>query len=161
MEASNVALLKEYYSLMQHPEGGWFSEVYTSTARSKERAFSGSIYYLLDGPEISHFHQIDCEEIWYYHEGCGLKITMLFPDDPERCEEHLLSPRLAEGGKVMVAIPKGAIFAAENLQKDSYTFMSCATCPAFQYEGFQLVPKEEISRMFPEHAEKILRLAYD
>ena len=161
METSSIPLLKKYYSLKQHPEGGWFSEVYTSMARSEGRAFSGSIYFLLDGPELSHFHQIDCEEIWYYHEGCGLKITMLFPDDPQRCEEYLLCPDIQAGGKAMVVIPRGAVFAAENLQKDSYTFMSCATSPAFRYEGFRLVQKEEILRLFPEHAEKVLYLAYE
>ena len=149
------------YSLERHPEGGWFAEVYTSLFAHDKRAFMGSIYFLLEGEDISHFHQIDCEEIWYYHEGCGLKITMLFPDDPQRCEEYLLCPDIQAGGKAMVVIPRGAVFAAENLQKDSYTFMSCATSPAFRYEGFRLVQKEEILRLFPEHAEKVLYLAYE
>ena len=69
--------LKNKYNLERHPEGGWFSEVYTSPFDIGNRAFMGSIYFLLEGEDISHFHQIDCDEIWYHHEGCALKITML------------------------------------------------------------------------------------
>lgn len=130
METSNIALLKKYYSLKQHPEGGWFSEVYTSMAQSEGRAFSGSIYFLLDGPEISHFHQIDCEEIWYYHEGCGLKITMLFPDDPHRCEEYLLSPKIQEGGKAMVVIP-GELFLQLKIFKKTAILLCPVRPPRF------------------------------
>ena len=69
--------LKASYHLEKHPEGGWFSEVYTAPFQAEGRPLAGSIYFLLDQKEISHFHQIDCDEIWYYHEGCGLKITLL------------------------------------------------------------------------------------
>ena len=65
------------YSLERHPEGGWFAEVYTSLFAHDKRAFMGSIYFLLEGGDISHFHQIDCDEIWYYHEGSALKITLI------------------------------------------------------------------------------------
>ena len=61
--------LKEKYKLEKHPEGGWFSESYTSPFDNGTRAFMGSIYFLLEGHDISHFHQIDCDEIWYHHEG--------------------------------------------------------------------------------------------
>ena len=61
--------LKAAYHLEKHPEGGWFSEVYTAPFQAEDRPLAGSIYFLLDQNEISHFHQIDCDEIWYYHEG--------------------------------------------------------------------------------------------
>ncbi|MCR5097164.1 MAG: cupin domain-containing protein [Erysipelotrichaceae bacterium] len=69
--------LKNLYNLTQHPEDGSFAEVYTSSFVTADRAYMGSIYFLLDKDEISHFHQIDCDEIWYYHEGCGMKISVL------------------------------------------------------------------------------------
>ncbi|WP_081677499.1 cupin domain-containing protein [Butyrivibrio sp. WCD3002] len=39
--------------------------------KKEDRPLAGSIYFLLTEDEISHFHQIDCEEIWYHHEGCA------------------------------------------------------------------------------------------
>ena len=68
--------LKRAYRLEPHPEGGWFSESYTAPFEKDGRSFAGSIYFLLDAGEISHFHEIDCDEIWYWHEGCGMCITV-------------------------------------------------------------------------------------
>lgn len=44
----------------------------------------------------------------------------------------------------MARIPKGAIFSADNLAADGYTFVSCVTTPKFRYEGFRLVPESEV-----------------
>ena len=147
--------LKEKYRLERHPEGGWFSEVYTSSFSFGDRAFMGSIYFLLEGDDISHFHQIDCDEIWYHHEGCALKITMILNGKVSEC---IIGPD--ECQTAMAVIPKGAIFAAENLDKESYCFMSCATTPKFMYEGFRLVDDEEIGSICPSEIERIRYLAF-
>ena len=148
--------LKERYHLLRHPEGGWFAEVYTSPSSPGVRPAAGSIYFLLDEAEISHFHRIDCDEIWYYHEGCGLKITVL---ENGGMEEILLG--METGQRAMALIRQGALFAAENLHKDGYTFLSCATTPAFRYEGFHLASRREIRALYPDAAEKVLALAYE
>ena len=147
-------LIKKY-NLERHPEGGWFSEVYTAPFEQEERALMGSIYFLLAGEDISHFHQIDCDEIWYHHEGCALKITMLLDG---KCSELVIGA--GDGQNAMAVIPKGAIFAAENLDQNSYCFMSCATTPKFTYDGFRLVGAKEITKICPAEYEKILHLAF-
>ena len=147
--------LKEKYKLERHPEGGWFSESYTSPFDLGTRAFMGSIYFLLEGSDISHFHQIDCDEIWYHHEGCALKITVLLGGE---MSEEILGP---EGGQnAMVVIPKGAIFAAEPLDMDSYAFVSCATTPKFTYDGFRLVNADEIWTICPNEYDRVSHLAF-
>ena len=140
-------VLKETYRLEKHVEGGSFSEVYTAPFRADGRSFMGSIYFLLESGEVSRFHEIDCDEIWYYHEGCGMKITML-----TECgrKEILLGKAVQEGEREMVVIPKGSIFAAENLERDGYTFVSCATTPGFEYAGFRIIPRDEIRERFPD-----------
>ena len=50
--------------------------------------------------------------------------------------------------------------AAENLEADGFTFVSCATTPNFTYEGFRLVEKQEIREKYPEIAGDIEYLAY-
>ena len=139
--------LKEVYQLEAHPEGGWFAEVYTAPFEKEGRALAGSIYFLLDAGEQSRFHQIDCEELWYYHEGCGVRVTVLHDG---RREVLLLGPDLAQGQRAMVRIPKDAIFSAENLDPEGYTFVSCATTPKFRYEGFRLVPDSELRQRMGE-----------
>ena len=153
-----VTELKEKYHLQEHVEGGSFSEVYTAPFENNGRSFAGSIYFLLDAGEISHFHQIDCDEIWFFHEGCGLRITLLSEKGAQRL---LLGNNLQNGERAMVLIPGGSVFAAENLEDDGYTFISCVTVPAFSYAGFRLVSKSEIRDMYGEKANPIAYLAFD
>ena len=159
VEASEnrVENLKKIYSLNRHVEGGYFSEVYTAPFNQNDRATAGSIYFLLAGKDVSHFHKIDCDEIWYFHEGCGLKIFVL---QNGKLEEFLLGKNIDEGQRAMVIIPAGAIFAAENLDAESYTFVSCMTTPKFNYEGFKLIMRQEFLNLYPQATEKILRLTY-
>ena len=153
-----ITELKEAYALSPHPEGGWFSEVYTAPFVQGGRALAGSIYFMLCGNDISHFHQIDCDEIWYYHEGCGLKITVM---QGGKYETLLLGADPAAGQRAMAVIPAGAVFAAENIDADGYTFLSCATTPAFSYDGFRLIGQQELRDRFPAYAESLVCLAFE
>lgn len=150
--------LKNYYALKEHVEGGYFSEVYTSPFAQNNRATAGSIYFMLVKNDISHFHKIDCDEIWYYHEGGGLRITLI---NNGEVEEILLGKNFKKNQQAMIVVPAGTIFAAENIDKKSYTFISCATTPKFKYEYFQLITKDELKSLYPQISEKILRLAYE
>ena len=154
--SARIEALKAAYHLQQHPEGGWFSEVYTAPFAKDGRALMGSIYFLLAGGDISHFHQIDCDELWYHHEGCALRVTVL---QDGAVHTLLLGSDLTAGQRAMAVIPAGAIFAAENLEPEGYSFLSCATTPAFTYEGFRLVPRAEIAAL-PFATPEIERLAY-
>ena len=146
--------LIEGYGLKRHPEGGWFAEDYTCPRDKEGRPLAGSIFFLLDGEELSHFHQIDCDELWYYHEGCGLTITVLLNGKCVRL--HL---GMGSGERASVLLPAGAVFAAENREKSGYTFLSCATSPAFRYEGFRLISGAELKELIPGEASKLCYLA--
>jgi len=148
--------LKKEYDLEKHPEGGYFSESYTSPDLKGERSLGGSIYFLLEKDDISHFHQIDCDELWYYHEGCGLRIISV---EKGELKEYLLG--LGVDQKAMVLLPKGAVFAAENINKEGYTFISCATIPKFSYKGFRLVLRDEMERSYPRLPKELYSLAFD
>lgn len=147
--------LKRIYDLCPHSEGGWFAEVYTSPFEQDGRPLAGSIYFLLEGADISHFHQIDCDEIWYFHEGCGMRIAVL---SARGAETYLLGNDPERGERPMVVIPAGAIFGAENLTPEGYSFVSCATAPHFTYDGFRLIGARELRDLLPECAEAARRL---
>ncbi|MBO4837721.1 MAG: cupin domain-containing protein [Clostridia bacterium] len=151
-------ILKKAYHLEKHVEGGSFSESYTAPFEHNGRPIAGSIYFLLEAGEISHFHQIDCDEIWYYHEGCGMRITAFSGNEKQ---EFLLGANLNKGERACVVIPKGCIFAAENLKSDGFTFISCITAPHFAYSGFRLVGRQEIKEKYPVHFEAVKHLAYE
>ena len=142
---NRVELLKEAYHMVKHVEGGCFSEVYTAPFEQNGRPLAGSIYYLLGAGETCVFHQIDCDEIYYYHEGCGMRITVL-ADGGKR--EYRLGSRVEQGERACVVIPKGSIFAAENLEGDGYTLVSCMTTPQFMESGCRLFEKDELRETY-------------
>ena len=39
-----------------------------------------AVFILLTDDNISHFHRIDADEVWYYHAGDSLTIHMINPD---------------------------------------------------------------------------------
>ena len=150
-------LLKEKYHMERHVEGGFFSEMYTAPFEHEHRPLAGSIYYLLDAGEVSRLHQIDCDEIWYYHEGCGMRITALSGGEKR---EYLLGGKVSDGERASVVIPAGCLFAAENLQDDGFSFVSCITVPKFSQAGYRLIDKAELRERCPAYYDELAHLAY-
>ena len=68
---------------------------------------------------------------------------------------------LDRGERAAAVIPKGAAFAAENLSDDGFTFVSCVTTPAFEYEGFRLLNAAEIKEKYGDIASETEYLAYE
>ena len=151
--------LKESYHLQPHPEGGWFTEVWDASREMDGRPLAGSIYFLLQVEDISHLHVIDCDEVWYYHEGCGMELTVISPDGTVSTGK--LGANIDQGEKMMVSIPAGTIFGARNLDASGYTFVSCATAPRFTYEGFRMVGTEELQRICPQSADTLRPLVME
>ena len=64
--------------LTPHPEGGYYKEIIKGEwDETTSRASYSSIYFLLTHDNISHFHRIDVDEIWYYHAGDSLTVHMI------------------------------------------------------------------------------------
>ena len=155
---------RRYIEMLQfepHPEGGYFAEVYTSHEQRRQgtdaRPLAGSIYYLLDAGAVSAYHEIDCDEIWYYHAGCGVEAFLFYPDG--QFETVRLGLDVAAGERPSFTVPAGSIFAARNLEADGCTLMSCMTAPKFRYTGWRLVSLTEMLGVFPQH-EAVIRPFY-
>lgn len=140
--------------LEEHPEGGYFSEGYRShvtlSAEDIERNLATSIYYLLESGEISHWHQLASDEVWYFHAGSDLMVHMFIDGI---YEQHLVG--LSENAKPQLVIPAGSVFAAEVANEDSYGLVGCMVSPGFDFEDFRLVSAEELLDIFPEQKELI------
>ena len=85
-----------------------------------------------------------------------MKITVLGDHGKEVL---LLGMNYRKGEQPMAVIPKGCLFAAENLEPEGYTFVSCVTTPGFEYAGFRLAGKEELRERWPEFYDEISYLA--
>ncbi len=131
----------DHLKLERHPEGGWFKE--TWRAENQGRATGTCIYFLLQETERSHWHRVDATEIWHYHAGAPL-ILSLSGSDTGPATDHLLTPDLTKGAPQLI-VPKGHWQAAQTT--GAYTLVSCTVSPGFQFEGFELAaPDFDIPR---------------
>lgn len=146
--------------LEEHPEGGYYSEIYRSevtlSSEDMERNLATSIYYLLKSGEISHWHQLASDELWYFHAGSDV-VVHLFDEGMYR--QELVG--LSENAKPQLVIPAGAVFAAEVKDKDSYVLLGCMVSPGFDFEDFRMVEADELIDIFPEEEEVIRAFSED
>lgn len=151
--------------LEKHPEGGYFREVY----RSKEsfdltklesqvkvkRNFSTSIYFLLNGDEVSNFHRIKSDEIWHHYSGSSVRIIMINNDG--RITDQIVGSNLITGEMFQFVVPAGVWFAAEVMDKDSFVLVGCTVSPGFDFQDFELALRDKLVNEYPEHKEIINR----
>lgn len=122
----------DHLSLERHPEGGWYRQ--TWVADNKDRPTGTCIYFLLQKGESSHWHKVDATEIWLYHSGAPL-ILSLSATDAGPAKDHLLTPDLSVGAPQII-VPEGHWQAARST--GDHTLVSCTVSPGFQFSGFTL-----------------------
>ncbi len=152
--------------LTEHLEGGYFKEVYRDDeviknehlpSRFKDsRSYSTAIYYLLDGSDFSAFHKIQSDEIWHFYVGTSLIIYMI--NKYGNLEKIVLGNNPEKNEELMAAIPKESWFAAEVIDKSSFSLIGCTVAPGFHFDDFELGSRENLIRQYPEHSSLIIEL---
>ncbi|WP_246564265.1 cupin domain-containing protein [Ancylobacter sonchi] len=124
--------------LLPHPEGGHFRETFRDPHRLEDgRSASTAIYFLLAAGEVSHWHRVDAVEIWHWHAGAPLRLS-LAATDAGPVEALPLGPDLAAGEEPQRVVPRGVWQAAESL--GDWTLVGCTVAPGFEFAGFELAP---------------------
>ena len=127
--------------LTPHPEGGHYRE--TWTAPTDGRAHATGIYFLLKAGERSHWHRVDADELWLYHSGAPLTLS-ISATDTGPATDHLLTPDLTAGAP-QILVPTHHWQAAATT--GDWTLVSCIVAPGFQFDGFTLAaPDFDIPR---------------
>jgi predicted cupin superfamily sugar epimerase len=129
--------------LEAHPEGGFFIETYRSTEVlvNQDRNLMTSIYFLLTSENVSKFHQIKSDEMWYFHSGSPLVVHML---NEKGHQELIIGNDLKNGQRPYGIVPKDTIFGSCVLEENSYSLVSCAVAPGFDFRDFKLFTKAEL-----------------
>ncbi|HWK46202.1 MAG TPA: cupin domain-containing protein [Stellaceae bacterium] len=125
-----------HLDLKPHPEGGWYRETWRDAPADGTRGAGTAIYYLLAAGERSAWHRVDATEIWHWHAGAPLALT-LSPDGHDATAYHL-GPDLAASQQPQVIVPPHAWQMAETL--GAWTLVGCTVSPAFDFAGFELAP---------------------
>ncbi|ANB34247.1 putative cupin superfamily sugar epimerase [Rhodovulum sulfidophilum] len=125
--------------LAPHPEGGWYRETWVAPAAPGGRPSGTAIYYLLTEGQRSHWHRVDADEIWLYHAGDPLELSLAATAaGPAR--ELVLGPDLTAGARPQAVVPAGQWQAARPL--GAWTLVSCTVSPGFRFEGFEMAPPD-------------------
>ena len=118
--------------LRPHPEGGHYRQTWAADAPG--RAHATCIHFLLKAGEVSHWHRVDADEIWLWHGGADLVLSVSETDQGP-ATDHLLTPDLTRGAPQIV-VPKDHWQAARST--GDYTLVSCVVAPGFRFDGFTL-----------------------
>ena len=78
---SPVKTIIEELRLSPHPEGGWYRETWRAPAGPEERAQATAIHFLLEAHQRSHWHRVDAAEIWLWHAGDPLLLSLSVADE--------------------------------------------------------------------------------
>jgi uncharacterized protein len=119
--------------LQPHPEGGWYRETWKGPEIAG-RASGTAILFLLRAGERSHWHRVDADEIWLWHAGAPLVLSM----GQTRAADHRLGPDVLGGEAPQIVVPAGWWQAAQST--GDWTLVSCTVSPGFRFNGFELAP---------------------
>ncbi|MEP7108999.1 MAG: cupin domain-containing protein [Ferruginibacter sp.] len=159
--------LVEKYTLLPHPEGGFFKENYRSLEIipqiflpkrfNGERSYSTAIYFLLEKGNFSAFHKINSDECWHFYAGATLWIHVIHLNG--RLETIKLGSDLLNGEQFQAVVPAECWFASEPAPGTDYSFVGCTVAPGFDFSDLELAKSDVLSKQFPQHTTLISRLS--
>lgn len=153
----------QHLGLEAHPEGGYYKSTYASKetydAFGTIRKQYTSIYFLLGESDVSHFHRLKSDELWYFHGGSSLIVHVI--DEEGNYVEHKLGLDIANGESPQVLVPRNSIFGSSVVDNGAFSLVGCMVSPGFDFEDFELFTQSELLEKYPEHEQIIRKMAYE
>jgi len=156
----------EKLNLKSHPEGGYYYETFAAqeeiSARALPKRYGAarkhytSIYFLLKGHQVSHFHRIKSDEIWAFHAGVALNIHVINSEGNYSILKLGLNPE--NGEMLQQIVPAGSWFGASVSELSGYSLVGCVVAPGFDFADFELAKRKEMLESFPAHKSIIEQL---
>lgn len=140
--------------LLPHPEGGFYKETYRSAEMANGRNLQTAIYFLITSHNISRFHRIKSDEIWFYHAGSALSVHTLSAEQGHQV--HKVGMDLTKGETPQLLVPANTIFGSTLGEENAFSLVSCTVAPGFDFDDFELFTTDELLAQFPAHA-KVIR----
>lgn len=143
--------LVDTLGLQPHPEGGWFRETWRTAAGvtlpgwTGHRATATGILYLLRAGESSRWHRVRGDELWLWHRGGPLLLTLGGSGDAPRSDDTPGSDDRAvtlgadvEHGQRPQALVPGGHWQCARPAVDRDVLVSCVVSPGFDYTDFEI-----------------------
>jgi predicted cupin superfamily sugar epimerase len=128
-------------------EGGLFRRTVSEPQLS-------AIYYLLAGEDFSALHVLEATEVYHFYDGAPLRMLLLHPDG--RIEQPVLGRDLAVGQRPQLAVPAGVWQGSSSVGK--WTLVGTTVAPPFEWAGFRLGDRAELTAAYPAAAARIAEL---
>ena len=136
MDAQNLI---RKFNLEPHPEGGYYRETWRSPHEVRPegypapRAAGTAILFLLPAGEKSRPHRVRSDELWLFHRGDPIRLTLTSPDGTQEVKTLGLE-------QPQVVVPGGYVQEAEPSEdSEGYALVSCVVVPGFDFEDFELL----------------------
>ncbi len=124
-------------ALAPHPEGGWYRQTWVADSPEGDRPTGTAILFLLRAGEASHWHRVDATEIWLFHAGAPL-ILSISADAAGPASDLRLGTDIAQGQSPQGIVPPHHWQSARS--EGDFTLVSCTVSPGFRFDGFTLAP---------------------
>jgi uncharacterized protein len=163
MNKNNADYWISQLGLSPHPEGGYYRSTFASNDdtvnENGNRKLYTSIYFLLQSNEVSHFHRLKSDELWYFHGGSSLSVHII--NDQGEYFEKKLGLDLENNEEPQVLVPKNSIFGSSVSGENTFSLVGCMVSPGFDFQDFELLLKDDLLQKYPQYADIIHQLAYE
>lgn len=124
-------------------EGGLFRQTHIDE-------HSTAILYMLITPDFSALHLLDSVEVYHWHGGAPVRITLIDPFGA--LTEHILGPDVLAGQSPQVVVPPGIWQGSAST--GAWSLLGTTMAPGFHWEGFTLGDRADLLDRFPHaHAQ--------
>ncbi|MEG2188745.1 MAG: cupin domain-containing protein, partial [Christensenella sp.] len=124
-------------SLTPIPEGGFYCEksesAHSAMLSHGERKIYSSCYYLLDENDVSCFHRLKSDEMWFYHLGASFTMCIV---ENGTLKTVVLGNDITNGEQPQILLPAGTVFGAK--PNDGWALCSCVVSPALDDADIEL-----------------------
>jgi uncharacterized protein len=136
--------LAERLDLEPHPEGGWYRETWRSAASCTPAGYPGgrsaatAIYYLLCPGERSRWHVVRSDELWLWHGGGPLALSLGGTGAEPGPERIVTLGGDVSAGQQPQAIVPGQTWQAAVPAGQHPVLVSCVVSPGFDFADFRV-----------------------
>jgi uncharacterized protein len=129
-----------------HPEGGWYRETWRTESTTEPPGFDGprslatAIYFLLHPGEESRWHVVRSDELWLWHRGGPLTLTLGGSGSAPAQEttELTLGQDVERGQRPQALVPGGQWQAAAPAGPEP-VLVTAVVVPGFDFRDFRML----------------------
>ena len=113
---------------------------------------------LVTPDSFSALHFVPQDEVFHFY--LGDSVEMLQITTGGEIKKLVIGPELRAGQLPQVVVP-GNVWQGTRLQDGGkWALLGCTVCPGFEFADFKMKSPEELTKLFPAHAELVRRFTH-